>query len=248
MRRRFPRGWTRSSRGRGLTMRMLPILICTMLPASASATVFPFAVSSSEPAVIAGCYNQITGVLRIVKPWMPAGCTPPVPFKCSVKPPIKPKCWHGGAFECRKHERYIEFNKECKCPPGPQGPQGPKGDKGDTGPQGEPGLNGLDGLPGAQGPMGPPGPQGPKGDKGDAGEPGAKGDKGDPGPAGPPGAGVTVAPEPAGDNCAYGGAKITDSAGSIAYVCNGEPLPSCPVNNLLMSLGNGEWACYADQP
>src|SRR6266850_7585329 len=56
-------------------------------------------------------------------------------------------------------------------------------------------------------PKGVPGELGPKGDKGDRGDSGLS---------------VLAQVEPAGNNCAYGGAKLTDSGG-IRFVCNGAP-------------------------
>ena len=37
------------------------------------------------------------------------------------------------------------------------------------------------------------------------------------------GSGTTVAPEPAGANCAHGGVRITGSDGAVEYACNGAP-------------------------
>jgi hypothetical protein len=131
---------------------------------------------------------------------------------------------------------------------GTTGPQGPKGDTGATGAQGPKGDTGDMGLQGPMGPQGYPGAQGIQGPKGDTGAIGATGLKGDTGPQGPqgdtgatgatgamgatgaagakgdkgdPGTGATVAVEPAGGNCANGGAKITDGSGNFAYVCSG---------------------------
>lgn len=72
------------------------------------------------------------------------------------------------------------------------------------------------------------GPQGLKGDTGAIGPQGPQGAKGDTGSQGPPGqdgAGATVATEPAGNNCADGGAKITDGSGDTAYACTGATGP-----------------------
>lgn len=90
------------------------------------------------------------------------------------------------------------------------------------------GKAGKDGLDGSQGPMGPQGlpgppgaagPAGAKGDKGDQGVAGADGAPGTPGAPGAPGKSVSVAVEPAGENCTYGGAKFTDPSGNFAYSC-----------------------------
>jgi hypothetical protein len=58
-----------------------------------------------------------------------------------------------------------------------------------------------------------------------AGTPGVKGDPGLPGPDGRDGrdgSSVSVAPEPAGPNCAAGGAKLI-AANGVVYVCNATP-------------------------
>lgn len=63
-------------------------------------------------------------------------------------------------------------------------------------------------------------PKGPKGDTGDPGRDGAPGTPGKDGAPGTPGPGTTVAAEPAGANCANGGAKITGGSGNVAYACS----------------------------
>jgi hypothetical protein len=63
------------------------------------------------------------------------------------------------------------------------------------------------------------GAQGPQGEQDPQGEPGATGETGAQGPAGAAGAdgtSVIVASEPAGDNCASGGAKFTDGQNNVA--------------------------------
>lgn len=102
---------------------------------------------------------------------------------------------------CPVGETAISWNEHGPAgPQGPAGPTGPAGPKGDTGPQG---------------PAGQAGPAGP------AGAAGPKGDTGPQGPAGQDGAGATVTTEPAGTNCADGGAKITDGGGNTTYACTG---------------------------
>jgi hypothetical protein len=78
------------------------------------------------------------------------------------------------------------------------------------------------------------GPQGPKGDTGATGTIGAAGPAGPMGPAGPAG--------PKGDTGATGATGPQGPAGSVGPtgLC---PLPSCPVGQLAMSLGDNEWAC-----
>ena len=60
-----------------------------------------------------------------------------------------------------------------------------------------------------------------RGEQGDLGDPGA------PGRDGLDGTSVTVTPEPAGANCATGGAKLTGTNG-VTYVCNGLTLVGEP--------------------
>jgi len=71
----------------------------------------------------------------------------------------------------------------------------------------EPGLSQNAGFWSLYAPKGVPGELGPKGDKGDRGDPGLS---------------VLAQAEPAGNNCAYGGVKLTDSGGT-RFVCNGAP-------------------------
>lgn len=111
---------------------------------------------------------------------------------------------------------------------GPVGPQGPIGLTGPAGLDGVNGTNGLDGLPGPQGIQGLPGlngaqgiqgPIGLPGPQGVQGLPGAVGVQGTPGSNGLDGVSPTVAVEPIGTNCQYGGAAISDGLGNVAYVC-----------------------------
>jgi len=105
---------------------------------------------------------------------------------------------------------------------GVQGLQGPKGDTGATGAKGlkgDQGDAGSTGDPGATGATGPTGQIGPKGDPGTQGKDGTDGL---PGPAGKDGVSPTVAEEPAGVNCAFGGYAVTDATGTV-YACNGAP-------------------------
>jgi hypothetical protein len=93
---------------------------------------------------INGCYERVTGILRVID--LEAG------------------------KKCTRFETPIVWSeKGPKGDPGPAGTNGapgPKGDKGEKGDAGAAGPAGPDGAPGAQG------PQGLKGDKGDRGEPG----------------------------------------------------------------------------
>jgi hypothetical protein len=92
--------------------------------------------------------------------------------------------------------------------------------------QGQPGPAGVPGPTGGTGPQGPQGPKGDTGSQGATGPQGQQGPKGDAGPQGPAGAdgvGVTSAEEPAGPNCAYGGASFTSASPTPTYACTGAP-------------------------
>ena len=156
--------------------------------------------SNGETAVISGCYEKNTGVLRVIDAQAGKSCTKwELPISWSQKGP-----------------------KGEQGPTGLQGAAGPAGTAGETGAKGDPGAPGSPGAAGAQGLQGPagaagaPGAPGEKGDSGDTGaagapgekgdpgekgEPGAKGEKGDPGEPGAPGpAGAQGPPGPAGAN------------------------------------------------
>lgn len=95
--------------------------------------------SAAIPGVsglINGCYDNRTGLLRVIDSEAGGTCTP-------------------------KHETAISWNQT-----GPQGPQGAQGPQGDQGPQGPQGAEGPQGVQGPAGPQGPPGPQGPSGTAG----------------------------------------------------------------------------------
>lgn len=145
-------------------------------------------------------------------------------------------------------------------PPGPQGiqgpvgAQGPQGLKGETGaagpagPKGDAGPAGPKGDTGAMGSAGPKGDTGPMGPKGDKGDPGAKGDKGDTGATGATGATGTTGPQglqgPAGLTGATGATGPAGPQGpqGPAGVCT---MPSCPVDQVLVSVGQSQWECRA---
>jgi hypothetical protein len=114
---------------------------------------------------------------------------------------------------------------------GPMGPAGPQGIPGAAGLDGINGTNGLDGATGAIGPMGPTGPMGGIGPQGIQGIQGFTGPMGPQGNPGTNGTSPTVAVEPAGINCEFGGAVISDSLGNTAYICGAAPVlpPPAPV-------------------
>jgi hypothetical protein len=142
-------------------------------------------------------------------------------------------------------------------PAGAAGPAGLKGDTGAQGPAGPAGDTGPAGPTGAPGAPGSPGPAGANGNTllNGTGAPGTSaGNDGDfyldtaadvlygpkaggtwppngtslAGPPGAPGTGATVTTEPAGANCANGGAKVTDGNGNTAYACTGATGPTGP--------------------
>jgi hypothetical protein len=132
---------------------------------------------------------------------------------------------------------------------GPQGPIGLTGPTGATGPQGPIGLTGPAGPTGTTGPQGPTGLAGPTGPQGPIGLTGATGATGPQGTAGADGlnglnALVKTTAEPAGANCATGGAKIEVgndvngngvldvsevSSALTKYICNGAMGPQGPI-------------------
>jgi len=128
---------------------------------------------------------------------------------------------------------------------GPAGPQGATGPAGSQGPAGPPGLAGPQGPAGTNGNTILNGTGAPAGSLGNDGDfyldtaadtlYGPKADGTWPvngtsliGPPGAPGTGATVAAEPAGANCANGGAKVTDGNGNTAYACTGATGPTGP--------------------
>jgi len=102
--------------------------------------------------LIASCYSQTTGQLRLVKPWEPVGCIPPAPYVAAGDSTSTDVCTAGGAFDCRANEYFLEMN--TVGPPGPAGPVGATGPTGLQGPKGEPGPMGDTGATGAAGPAG----------------------------------------------------------------------------------------------
>jgi hypothetical protein len=73
-----------------------------------------WATSSSNSAVIHGCYKKSTGTLRVIT-----------------------RGKKGQAGKCRKTEKALSWNQhEVAGPRGPQGGTGPRGGTGNTGPQG----------------------------------------------------------------------------------------------------------------
>jgi hypothetical protein len=88
--------------------------------------------AQSSSAVINGCYDQKTGVLRYLQ-----------------------------SGSCNNKENPISWNQVGpQGAPGPQGEKGDTGPVGPQGPQGEQGPQGPQGEKGDPGPQGPPGPSG----------------------------------------------------------------------------------------
>src|SRR3954465_6704980 len=82
---------------------------------------------------------------------------------------------------------------------------------------------GQPGAAGATGPQGPPGTAGAAGAAGKDGINGTNGVAGKDGAPGKDGVSVTSQPEPAGANCAGGGAKFTDGGGQTTFACSAAP-------------------------
>ena len=146
-----------------------------------------------------------------------------------------------GGEVCKQNETRVQWSVSGG-PQGPPGPQGPKGDTGDAGAQGPQGATGAQGPQGSKGDTGDTGAQGPQGSKGDTGDAGpqgptgatgaqgpqgatgATGATGAQGPKGDPGTGATVEDVAMGTACGAGraGSKITDGAGNVSVVCDGQ--------------------------
>lgn len=116
-------------RVRHLLRSLIPAVLVSAVTAIAVGGI-ALAASPNEPAVIHGCVNTTTGMLRVV----------------------------GEDDGCRSTEMPISWNREgppgAVGPVGPQGPEGSEGPAGAQGPQGEPGPAGPQGIPGPQGPPG----------------------------------------------------------------------------------------------
>jgi hypothetical protein len=98
-------------------------------PLARAAPLLPVYTSASA---IPACYNRTNGQLRLVTPWLPAGCDPSGRTQANRYG----TCAAGGAYDCRTNELFLDLGR------GPQGPTGPKGDQGVPGPQGPAGDGG----------------------------------------------------------------------------------------------------------
>lgn len=121
--------------GRRRCSRRLVVAPIVATVTIAASTVALAAIPDSSTGVITGCYNQISGALRVID------------------------AQHGA--RCLTGEKKLTWNQTGpQGPLGPQGPQGAKGETGAAGPQGPAGPQGEDGPPGPRGPVGPQGPSG----------------------------------------------------------------------------------------
>jgi type VI secretion system secreted protein Hcp len=121
---------------RRLAGRGAKVAIPTMAALGAGSAIAVAQVTGEDP--IDGCYNRLTGLLRIVE----------------------------DPNDCRALETAIQWNR--RGPQGEQGVPGPRGDIGPPGSAGPQGPAGSAGADGAQGPQGPAGPAGPPGAGGDS--------------------------------------------------------------------------------
>ena len=117
------------------------------------------AIPNSQSAVISGCYEKNTGLLRVIDAQAGKTCT-------SWELPIS---WNQAG---PKGDRGAQ---------GIAGPQGAKGEKGDKGDRGDTGQAGAKGDPGPEGPKGADGADGAAGADGAPGATGPAGAKGDTG-------------------------------------------------------------------
>jgi hypothetical protein len=132
-----------------------------------SGVAFALGTIPGADGVIHGCYNNRTGVLRVIDPGGSCGDRESALF------------WN------QKGAPGAEGPEGPSGPEGPLGPEGPPGPLGPEGPPGRPGERGLTGATGATGPTGLKGDTGAAGPMGSPGPPGPAGPKGDPGPPGP---------------------------------------------------------------
>ncbi len=161
--------------GEGTTMRWWRrkrLLLGAGVGLALAAGVGSAAIPHSETAVISGCYEKKTGVLRVIDTQAGKSC---------------------GAWELPLswNQKGLKGDQGAAGAPGPVGPQGAPGGAGPAGPagpKGEPGSAGPPGEPGPQGDTGATGPEGP------AGAAGAQGPAGPAGPQGPPGPAATAGP------------------------------------------------------
>lgn len=115
-----------------------------------------FAAIPSSSGAVNGCYEKVTGILRVIDTDAGKSCK-------SFESPIT---WS------------VQGPAGAIGPAGPQGESGPQGEKGDAGPAGPAGAEGPVGPVGSAGPAGPEGPQGLQGPQGPKGDSGAAGPRG----------------------------------------------------------------------
>ena len=181
-----------------------------------------YATIPDSHSVYSACLLKNVGTIRLIDPSLPATNL---------------------LSHCTSLETPITWNQQGQA--GVPGPQGPKGDTGSQGPPGAPGHDGARGKDGSNGPDGQDGasvtntaePAGPNCANGGSqftvgtgaptfacngkdGTNGTDGKDGTNGTDGQDGVSVTSAAEPAGQNCANGGTKLTAATG-VSYVCNG---------------------------
>ena len=161
--------------------------------AAAVAAGMAFATIPGSGGVINGCFDQQSGLLRVIDT--------------------------GAGGKCRNTETPISWNE--RGPQGDPGPQGPRGETGEAGPQGASGPQGgrgPQGEAGAQGPKGETGAQGAQGEPGEQGREGARGPQGESGLQGERGAqGPQGLPGPKGDTGAQGPEGPAGAGGADAW-------------------------------
>ena len=227
---------------------MMKKIIMVTLLSLVALSILAFPCSAED---IYGCYQKNNGQLRIVK--NASECRPSEVFiqwnEEGLQGPQGPKGDTGAPGAT-----------------GPAGPQGPIGLTGLTGAPGTAGAKGDTGVQGAQGPAGPAGPAGPKGDTGaqglvgltgPVGPQGAAGPKGDTGAQGPKGdTGATGLTGPQGLQGLKGDTGATGTQGPVGPVGatgpagpqglpGGASLPTCPVGQVLVAVGQSQWGCRA---
>ena len=130
-------------------IRVRTLLLAGAVAVAVGAGVGTAAIPGSSGAVN-GCYEEVTGVLRVIDAEAGKTCK-------SFELPIT------------SNVRGLQGERGSAGSPGPQGATGAAGHRGDTGPAGPQGATGMQGERGPQGPAGQPGGQGPAGAPGPAG-------------------------------------------------------------------------------
>jgi hypothetical protein len=191
--------------GGSLTIRRLGI-VGAAVALTAGLTTAGMALASGSGAVIHGCVNNKTHVLRIAN-------------TCGKGETAI--SWNQQGPAGARGPQGLPGYDGRRGPAGPSGPAGsgapgPAGSAGPSGPPGPAGASGAAGLNGSAGPSGPAGPSGSAGLNGSAGPSGPAGADGSAGPSGP--AGSAGPSGPVGPSGPAGSANVFSSSNSPGMV------------------------------